>query len=71
MQTPSPGQQRCLDAIMKFKQANGFAPSIPELAELMSMSNGMVRVHLDALERKGYIYRRPHTARAIQVLKEG
>ena len=64
-----PGQKRCLVAIEEFFASNGYAPSIPELADMLKVSNSMIIAHLAKLEKKGYIYRKPCTIRAIKVIK--
>lgn len=59
--------------IFKFILSNiekfGYPPSIPEVQEKFSFkSPNAVRDHLEALERKGYIARRPHKSRGIEIL---
>lgn len=61
------------DEILKFiilnKEKFGYPPSIPEIQEKFSFkSPNAVQDHLGALERKGYISRRAHKARSIEVL---
>ena len=61
------------DEILKFiilnKERFGYPPSIPEIQENFSFkSPNAVQDHLGALERKGYISRRAHKARGIEVL---
>jgi repressor LexA len=57
--------------VLNFIQANIglYGPTVREIAAALSISspNGVV-CHLDALERKGYIRRESHKARAIEVL---
>ena len=45
-----------------------FSPTVREIARAMSIKspNGVV-VHLDALEKKGWIRRRPNSTRGIEV----
>ena len=59
--------------ILKFvilnKEKFGYPPSIPEIQKNFSFkSPNAVKDHLMALERKGYISRRAHKARGIEVL---
>ncbi|MCK5594576.1 transcriptional repressor LexA [bacterium] len=47
----------------------GYPPSIPEIQEEFSFkSPNAVKDHLEAIERKGYISRRPHKSRGIKIL---
>ena len=72
-------QQEVLEAIRDAIERQGFPPTIRELqAELGIGSLRGVTIHLDALERKGYISRtpagrtetgrRPRASRSIRVL---
>lgn len=62
-------QKAVLDFIIKYVAEHGYPPSIREMrAEFGIASLRGVTVHLDALERKGYI-RRESTSRSIQILK--
>jgi repressor LexA len=57
--------------VLDFIKANIglYGPTVREIAAALSISspNGVV-CHLDALERKGYIRRESHKARAIEVI---
>jgi len=61
-------QREVLEFVMDFVRDHGNSPSIREVAEgagLTSLRGGSV--HLEALERKGYLRR--HGVRGIQVLR--
>jgi repressor LexA len=58
-----------LDFILFSINKFGYPPSIPEIQEKFSFkSPNAVNDHLNALERKGHISRRPHKSRGIEVL---
>ena len=62
-------QSEILKFIILNKEKFGYPPSIPEIQENFSFkSPNAVQDHLGALERKGYISRRAHKARGIEVL---
>ena len=62
-------QGEILKFIILNKEKFGYPPSIPEIQEKFSFkSPNAVQDHLGALERKGYISRRAHKARGIEVL---
>lgn len=47
----------------------GYPPSIPEIQKRFSFkSPNAVQSHFKALERKGYVSRRPHKSRGIEIL---
>lgn len=65
-------QQRCLDWVTQFIQQQGISPTYEEIrVGLGYRSKDPVRSLLNALCHKGYITRKPHKARAIQVVKSG
>lgn len=62
-------QQEIFKFILSNIEKFGYPPSIPEVQEKFSFkSPNAVRDHLKALERKGYIARRPHKSRGIEIL---
>lgn len=62
-------QQQIFEFILSNIDKFGYPPSIPEIQEKFSFkSPNAVKDHLEALERKGYIARRPHKSRGIEVL---
>ena len=62
-------QGEILKFIILNKEKFGYPPSIPEIQEEFSFkSPNAVQDHLEALERKGYISRRAHKSRSIEIL---
>jgi len=65
----TPGQKRVLEAIITFQNRHGWPPTVRELGRLLNLtSSSTVYHHLEALERKGFIQRQPHSPRAIRVV---
>lgn len=63
-------QQQVLDVIRDYREEKGYPPSIRELREALGISSLRgVTIHLDALERKGWI-ERESTSRSIRILEE-
>ncbi|MFC1734083.1 transcriptional repressor LexA [candidate division KSB1 bacterium] len=61
-------QQEILDFIREEVMVRGYPPSFREVAKQFGIkSTNGVKVHLDALERKGYIRRDPGLARGIEL----
>jgi len=66
---PTERQQSILDFIIRYTAEQGYPPAIREIGPKFGIrSLRGVTVHLDALERKGFI-RRGSTSRSIQVLR--
>jgi len=62
-------QRSIFDSIIRYIERNGYPPSIREIGtEFGIKSLRGVTVHLDALERKGFI-QRERTSRSIKILK--
>lgn len=62
-------QQQIFEFILLNIDKFGYPPSIPEVQEKFSFkSPNAVNDHLNALERKGHISRRPHKSRGIEIL---
>lgn len=62
-------QQQIFDFILSSIDKFGYPPSIPEIQEEFSFkSPNAAHDHLETLERKGYIYRRSHKSRSIEIL---
>lgn len=67
MEELTPRQEEVLDFILETLERMGYPPSIREIGEALGISSTRgALLHLEALERKGYISRSPG-ARAIQV----
>ncbi|RKX99716.1 repressor LexA [Candidatus Poribacteria bacterium] len=62
-------QREVLDFIKEKIRENGYPPTIREIGERFGISEKGAYDHLRALERKGYIRRRPRKTRAIEVLE--
>ena len=61
-------QREVLDSIREYIAEKGYVPSIRELGRILGISSLRgVTIHLDALEKKGWIHRES-TSRSIQVL---
>jgi len=61
-------QREVLDAIRTYRSDRGYIPSIRELGRMLGISSLRgVTIHLDALEKKGWI-KRERTSRSISVL---
>ncbi|MBU3912408.1 MAG: transcriptional repressor LexA [Candidatus Omnitrophica bacterium] len=62
-------QAQIFDFILSNIDQFGYPPSIPEVQKRFSFkSPNAVQSHFEALERKGYVSRRPHKSRGIEVL---
>ena len=63
-------QREVLDTVKTFCDENGYPPSIRELGRMLGISSLRgVTIHLDALEKKGYI-ERERTSRSIRILSQ-
>ena len=63
-------QRQMLNTIEEIIAGQGRPPTIRELGRSLNItSTNGVRYLLDALVRKGYIRRRPHTSRGIELLR--
>lgn len=64
----TPRQREVLDALREYQARRGYPPSIRELGKVLGISSLRgVTIHLDALQRKGYI-ERESTSRSIRLL---
>lgn len=62
-------QQRILDVIRNAIATQGYPPSVREIGEVVGLkSPSSVHTQLAALERAGYVRRRPTRSRAIELL---
>jgi repressor LexA len=63
-------QQRILDVIREAIATQGYPPSVREIGEVVGLkSPSSVHTQLAALERAGYVRRRPTRSRAIELLE--
>lgn len=61
-------QQEVLEYIVELVRTRGYPPTLEELGKQFGIrSTNGVRAHLRALERKGYLKRRPRTSRGIEL----
>lgn len=61
-------QERVLRFVMKFARLNGFPPTQTEIGRALGYkSSNSVALHLETLVRKGYVQRKPNTARGIRL----
>lgn len=61
-------QQKLLDKIKRFIVAHGYAPTVRELCEEMNLSStATVQVHLNNLEKKGYIKKDGAKTRTLEL----
>ena len=64
----TPRQQEIFNFILQSLREEGSIPSIREICQAFGFaSTNAVNTHLDALVKKGYINRRPGTARNIEI----
>ncbi len=63
-------QREVLEYIGQFISRVGYPPTVREIGAHFSFVPGSVTDHLNALERKGYLLRRPAKSRTIQILAE-
>lgn len=69
MATLTKRQNEIFSYIKKYIKANGYPPSIPDMAEALNMNHSTTQTHLHCLERAGVITRKPKTPRSIAVVK--
>lgn len=69
---PSPKQRQTLDFVAEFIARNGHSPSVYEIArDFGGISTNAVLDLLIALEKKGYLTRKPKLARTIALTPLG
>ncbi len=62
-------QEKMLDIIKKYVVAHGYSPTVRELCQEMNLSStATVQVHLNNLEKKGYIKKEESKNRTIEIL---
>jgi repressor LexA len=60
-------QQAILDFINEYVQENGFPPSVREIGSHFGVYPATVQDHISALERKGYLQKKPFRSRTLSV----
>ncbi|HED08254.1 MAG TPA: transcriptional repressor LexA [Ignavibacteria bacterium] len=64
-------QQAIFDFILKFKEMNGFPPTLREIGKNFDIASTFgVKRHIDALVKKGYLNVESNTSRGISILFE-
>lgn len=63
--------QKVYAFIYEYKQINGYAPSIRDIAAGCQMATGGVVYQLDKLEAQGRLIRDPGVARSIRLVQPG
>ena len=64
-------QEKILDVIKKYVVAHGYSPTVREICKEMNLSStATVQVHLNNIEKKGYIKKEESKNRTIEILVE-
>ncbi len=72
MQELTSRQQEVLDFVCRFREEHGCPPSLREISEQIgTKGTATAKLHLEALERKGYITRRREGSRGIALRHAG
>ncbi len=72
MQELTSRQQEVLDFVCRFRDEQGCPPSLREISEQIgTKGTATAKLHLEALERKGYISRRREGSRGIALKHAG
>ena len=72
MQELTSRQQEVLDFVCRFRDEHGCPPSLREISEQIgTKGTATAKLHLEALERKGYISRRREGSRGIALKHAG
>ena len=61
-------QRALLDVIRNFIAEHSYPPTIREMGAILGHNSNAIAGKLQALQRKGWIRRMPHSARAITIL---
>ena len=62
-------QREVLEYITRFKEVNGYSPSVREIANGTYQSNTPIHTIMEELKDKGYIDYKPRQPRTIRVIK--
>ena len=63
-------QEQVLEFIRSFSRENGYPPSVRDIGKEFGLSPATVHDHLKALERKGYLDKKPNRSRSLSVTKQ-
>lgn len=64
-------QQQVVRYLRRFHAARGVMPTYAEMARYFRITPMVMYDHIDRLERKGYVRRRPHVPRGLELVGEG
>jgi repressor LexA len=68
---PSKKQRELLSFIDGFIKGNGYGPSYREVMRALDYKSvSTVAVHIDGLIKRGLLYKKDHSARSLEVVKE-
>jgi|WetSurMetagenome_2_1015567.scaffolds.fasta_scaffold145853_2 repressor LexA len=62
-------QKKILEFISKFVEENSYPPTLKEIASKFKLTIGTIQDHVYALQRKGYLEKKPDTARGFKIIK--
>lgn len=62
-------QQQVLSFIREHIRAQGFAPTLDEMARHFGLTRVTLHEHIKALEKKGLLRRHPHKARGLELIE--
>ena len=71
MEKPTKRQDAVLRVIRRAIEREGVPPTLRETAQAMKLDPKSVAQHIDRLERKGYIRRRPGQSRNVRLTEKG
>jgi repressor LexA len=67
---PRDVRNEILAFVKRFLAANGYSPTYDEIGQAVGLSSrSHVAYYLGALEREGWIVRRPHSPRGLQLVR--
>jgi SOS-response transcriptional repressor LexA len=68
---PSKKQRELLSFIDGFIKGNGYGPSYREIMRALDYKSvSTVAVHVDGLIKRGFLYKKDHSARSLEVVKD-
>lgn len=62
-------QKKILEYIEKYTNDNSYPPTFKEIAVKFEITVGTVQDHISALQKKGYLDRKPDTARGFKLIR--
>jgi len=66
----TPKQKHVLDFIVEYTAKNGYAPSLEEIGQKLSLAISTVHQHVSALKTKGYLKKEDNQPRGMSVLEK-